>query len=308
VNSTIDHISVCICTYKRPDLLCHLLKKLQHQETSNLFTYSAVVVDNDANKTAEATVADLQKTSVIRIDYFDEPVQNIALARNKAVDNASGNYIAFIDDDEFPEPTWLLNLYKSITSYKSDGVLGPVRPHYPDSCPDWLIKSKLCERSEHQTGTAMHWGDTRTGNVLLDQKIFKDSHNRFGQEFGRTGGEDIEFFKKMMEAGKVFVWCNEAPAYETVPPERWTKDFYIQRDLRIGGLVGENIRKRKSKFQCAYSLMKSIVWITMMGISLPLSRLIGEHIYMRAIDKIMYNVGVIFGFMGRTIIRDRVDQ
>jgi len=303
-----DHISVCICTYKRPVLLRNLLQKLQHQKTNNLFTYSAVVVDNDANKTAEATVADLRKTSLIRIDYFNEPEQNIALARNKAVDNASGNYIAFIDDDEFPEPSWLLNLYKSIILYKSDGILGPVRPHYPEGCPAWLVKSNLCERLEYQTGAVLHWGETRTGNVLLDQTIFKDPRNRFGREFGRTGGEDIEFFKRMMESGKVFVWCNEALAYETVPPERWTKSFYIQRDLRIGGLTGEKIRKQASKFRCAYCLMKSTVWCTIISVGLPLSRLLGEHIYVMAIEKVMYNFGVIFGIMGRTIIRDRIDQ
>src|SRR3989304_3513647 len=40
------HISVCICTYKRPKWLDHLLKKLQEQETSELFTYSIILIDN----------------------------------------------------------------------------------------------------------------------------------------------------------------------------------------------------------------------------------------------------------------------
>lgn len=41
------HISVCICTFKRPSLLLRLLKELAGQETQGLFTYSIVVVDND---------------------------------------------------------------------------------------------------------------------------------------------------------------------------------------------------------------------------------------------------------------------
>ena len=51
-----DHISVCICTYKRPKLLVRLLRKLQKQQTANLFTYSIVIVDNDFNQSAKEAV------------------------------------------------------------------------------------------------------------------------------------------------------------------------------------------------------------------------------------------------------------
>ena len=51
-----DHISVCICTYKRPQMLSELLSKLQNQVTSNQFTYSAVIVDNDTNQSAREIV------------------------------------------------------------------------------------------------------------------------------------------------------------------------------------------------------------------------------------------------------------
>jgi glycosyltransferase involved in cell wall biosynthesis len=283
------------------------LQKLQRQETEGLFTYSAVIVDNDVNKTAWDTVRNLQKTSVIKIDYYNEPEQNIALARNRAVENAKGHYIAFIDDDEFPVPDWLLNLYKTIYLFKSNGVLGPVRPHYPDSCPKWLIKSRLCERPEHITGTVLHWGETRTGNVLLEGKIFEKPDNRFGRDFGRTGGEDIEFFKKIIGAGKTIIWCNEAPAYETITPDRWNKQFYLQRSLRIGGLVGEKIRQRESFASGAYALSKSVAWIVTMVISLPFAYLLGDHLYIRALSKIMYNTGLIAGYIGRAIIRYRND-
>jgi succinoglycan biosynthesis protein ExoM len=305
MTSQADHISVCICTYKRADQLAKLLDKLQNQVVENLFTYSVVIVDNDLNKSAWDIVRKFKASSTIRIDYYLEPEQNIALARNKAVENANGNYVAFIDDDEFPIPEWLLNLYKIMHLYNTDGALGPVRPYYPEGTPVWLIKSKLCERPEYRTGTVLHWGQTRTGNVLLDRQIFKDPDNRFGREFGRTGGEDIEFFKKMAEKGKTFVWCNEAPVYETVPPERWSKTFYSKRLLRIGGLVGEKIRLRDSHMQGVLSLLKSIAWILAMSVCLPLALILGQHMYMRVMTKITYNFGRIAGYIGKTVIRYR---
>src|SRR5207245_11391150 len=111
------HISVCICTYKRPGFLKRLLRELDRQETESDFTYSIVVADNDRLQSASPVVSECAMTSSIPIKYCVEPEQNIALARNKAVENASGDYIAFIDDDEFPAKDWLLTLFRACNKY-----------------------------------------------------------------------------------------------------------------------------------------------------------------------------------------------
>jgi len=296
-------------------MLSNLLSKLQGQVTEDRFTYSAVIVDNDLNQSAKEVVNDWRHKSVIPIDYYCEPEQNISLARNKAVENVKGDIIAFIDDDEFPVKTWLLNLYKTLLHYNADGTLGPVKPHYPENTPIWLIKSKLCERHEHKTGTKLHWGQTRTGNTLLNKKLFNDKQYWFDPVYGRTGGEDTMFFKKHHENGKVFIWCNEASVYETVPPERWSKDFHISKNLRIGCGVGEALRKKENEFQSyskpklllqqIYLLTKSTVWIISMTLCLPFSILFGQHYYMRCRTKLSYNFGLISGFWGCVAIRYR---
>jgi len=302
---TYDHICACICTYKRPTLLAKLLGELQTQVTNGLFTYSIVVVDNDYAHTAKGTVEAYKRKSVLSIDYYSEAEQNIALARNKAVDNARGNFIAFIDDDEFPTSTWLLNLYKAYTKFNADGILGPVKPHFDGKPPNWLIKGKFCERKSHKTGTVLHWWQTRTGNVLFNKNIFEDKNNRFGPEFGRSGGEDIEFFKKIMISdGRVFIWCNEALVYETVPPERWEKSYYIKKFLRIGGLSGEKTRKTPDLM---YLLIKVVIAFILYMVALPFSLLLGKHIYVKCLIKVAYNFSWLAGFCGYVIIRNKDD-
>src|SRR5437016_299005 len=108
MTNNVVHISVCICTYKRPSLLKHLLETLSGQDTDGLFTYSIVIADNDGLRSAEAVALQFAAESPIPLTYSVEPRQNIALARNKAIENARGNFVAFVDDDQFLTRRWLL--------------------------------------------------------------------------------------------------------------------------------------------------------------------------------------------------------
>ena len=98
----VPHISVCICTFRRPHFLNGLLQELDLQKTESSFTFSLIVVDNDASESARETVLQFRNMSPLEVRCFVEPEQNIALARNKALANAKGDFIAFIDDDELP--------------------------------------------------------------------------------------------------------------------------------------------------------------------------------------------------------------
>jgi succinoglycan biosynthesis protein ExoM len=228
------HIAVCICTFRRPELLRRLLHELQGQETGGEFTYSAVVVDNDSLRSAAPIVAAHAQNSPMPVSYHAEARQNIAMARNCAVENANGDFVAFIDDDEFPTPTWLRTLFDACAKYQADGVLGPVKPHFDQQPPAWVVKGKFYERATYTTGYVIDWRKGRTGNVLLKACLFAGDPRPFDPEF-RTG-EDQEFFRRMIEKGRRFVWCEEAVAYEVVPPSRWSRRFMLRRALLRGAI------------------------------------------------------------------------
>ncbi|GAW65285.1 family 2 glycosyl transferase [Geoanaerobacter pelophilus] len=297
------HITVCICTFKRRELLQRLLIKLELQRTGDEFSYSAVVVDNDANRSAQETVALFKTSHSLPVVYLAEPEQNIALARNKAVENASGNFIAFIDDDEFPDDEWLLQMLKTWRTSQADGVLGPVRPHFEEGCPWWVVKSGLCERKTHPTGTVMRSADTRTGNVLFKRELFADPAHRFDPAFGRSGGSDVRFFEYMMQKGHIFVWSNEAVVYETVLPDRWTVSFYLRRAVRKGGLSGSWIRKSGfSGRHLTFALAAACVYTTV----LPFAVLAGKHNGVKCLVKSAYHLAWLSGFFGHVhiVLRD----
>ena len=293
-----NHICVCICTYKRPRFLERLLSELQNQTTYDLFTYSIVVVDNDHNQSAESTVAFFKEKSSVDINYYNETEQNIALARNKAVENATGNFVAFIDDDEFPEDSWLLNLYKTYKKYKADGVLGPVKPHFEIEPPQWILKGKFFERPSHKTGSVLDWSNTRTGNVLLRKTIFNKSENMFNPEFG-SGGEDRDFFRRMIKKGNIFIWCNDAPVYEIVPPERCKRPFLLKRALLRGKV------SLTHPFFSVFDIIKSLIAFLLYTLALPFLFLIGHHIFMKLLIKDFDHIGRLLSFCGLDVVKEK---
>src|SRR5215472_7075298 len=98
----LPHISICICTCNRPAMLERLLRDISTQETAGAFNFSVVVTDNDSSESARSVVERCRKETTLAITYVIETERNIAVARNTAVANAQGDFIQFIDDDEFP--------------------------------------------------------------------------------------------------------------------------------------------------------------------------------------------------------------
>jgi glycosyltransferase involved in cell wall biosynthesis len=289
------HICVCICTCKRPRLLQRLLKDLGGQETGGLFTYSIVVADNDNLQSALPVVSDFAAVSDIPIRYCVEPQQNIALTRNKAIENAAGDFIAFIDDDEFPIARWLLTLFTACREYHVDGVLGPVKPFFDEEPPQWVVKGRFYERPTYPTGFVIDARKGRTGNVLLKQHLFASGEPPFRPEF--LTGEDQDFFRRMIQKGHVFIWCNEAVAYEVVPPVRWKRTFMLKRALLRGAI------SRIQPTFGAVAIAKSLIAAPLYALVLPLALVLGHARFMTCLVKLCDHTGRLLALVGITPIR-----
>jgi succinoglycan biosynthesis protein ExoM len=297
MGADLPHICVCICTYRRPQFLARLLGELAGQQTEGLFSYSIVVADNDQTQTGKAVVSEFRSKSSIETIYCVEPCQNIALARNRALADATGDFIAFIDDDEFPQRDWLLLLFKACNLYQADGVLGPVKPHFDQKPPRWIIRGGFFERPAHDTGFILDWMQSRTGNLLFRRQIIAGISDVFGREFG-SGGEDRNFFMRMMQAGCIFVWCNEAVVYEVVPIIRWKRSFMLRRAL---------LRGKSSMNHPGFGLGKivqSLVAVVLYSLALPFLLISGQHNFMRYLIKLCDHAGRILAFLGINPITD----
>lgn len=299
-----DHISVCICTYRRNQMLIRLLRKLALQETGGFFDYSVVVVDNDAAGPARETVMQSGAELGLDVTYGIEPVRTIPAARNHALRLARGNYIGIIDDDEIAPPLWLITMYRAIQTFDVDGALGPVHPYFEKQPPTWLVKSRFCERPVHRTGTLLDWDQTRTGNVLLKKDVF-DEHRLSFDLNCKTSGSDKEFFREAMHIGYRFIAVEEAPVYEIVPPERQTKGYYMKRAL----VQASNERRFRAPQLRGLSKvtvpMKAVAALLIYTLILPFSVFIGSHAVMRYAEKAAYHLSWLLAMLGIDLAKNR---
>lgn len=273
-------------------MLATLLDALARQDSRGRFTWSVVVADNDREQSAREVAGRTTERWPMAVEYRVEPVRNIALARNTSVRGARGEFIAIVDDDEVPDVDWL---YQSVAACRGAGVagvLGPVMPVFVAGAPGWVRAGGIYDaRSPYHEGRVMHWRECRTGNVVFARRIIDGVDPVFDPAFG-SGGEDIDFFRRMVERGHVFVWCERAIVREVVPPERWSRKFLLRRALLRGGIAWQHRKGRP------VALAKSLLAIPLYSAALPLVCLAGQNRLMRHLIKLGDHAGRVLAAGG----------
>jgi succinoglycan biosynthesis protein ExoM len=225
-------VTVCLCTYKR-ETLNETLASLIAQRLPSGCRLEVVVVDNDAEETGRATCEKFRHSqSDVEVRYFVNPERNLAAVRNSTIELAKGDYLAFIDDDEWAEPDWIAALLSAIEEYGADVVFGPVMVHYPEESPDWIVSGDMFGKDKHRTGQVLTKG--ATSNALLKAHWVRDRGIRFDAEFGKSGGEDTDFFHRIHKLGAHLVFDNRAVVSETVEKHRLNLDYLKKQNIRIG--------------------------------------------------------------------------
>jgi glycosyltransferase involved in cell wall biosynthesis len=283
VATIVPEISVCIITFRRPRMLATLLEELTRQESDGLFQISIVVVDNDREESARETVNAAARRFSIPISYDVEREQNLSLARNRCIQNATGEYLAYIDDDEIPPARWLVTLYQMLVKAGVDGALGPVYPKFEIEAPAWLTRSRAAERPELPTGRILNWQETRSGNVLMKRSVCAEPGNRFDPRFA-SHGEDRDFFRRVMAQGARFVWCAEAAVPEIQPAERLRRRFYFRRALLRGSVSWKQAPSLSL-------LVKTTGALVIYAVALPFLLLGGQGLFMRYAVKFCDHAG-----------------
>jgi succinoglycan biosynthesis protein ExoM len=241
----IMQIDIGVCTYRRASLDEALLSLAVLAVPDNA-RLRIIVADNDQTRSAEGRVEALRSTIPHEIAYVHCPASNISIARNACLENATGDYLAFIDDDEDASENWLVELLHTAEKSGADAVLGPVRSVYSQTAPAWMREGDF-----HSTLPVWVDGEIRTGytcNVLLKLNSPRVAGRRFNLALGKTGGEDTEFFSYMHHDGGKIAFAPEAHVYEPVSENRAGLSWLAKRRFRFGQTHGRLLQEKNSGF------------------------------------------------------------
>ena len=120
------HFTIAIPTYNGASRLPKVLEKLKEQTGIENISWEIIIVDNNSSDATAKLVETYQATwlKTVPLKYFFEPEQGAAFARLKAVREAQGEWIGFLDDDNLPEPDWIAAAYSFAQEHPKAGAIG----------------------------------------------------------------------------------------------------------------------------------------------------------------------------------------
>lgn len=129
-------ISIVLCTRGRAESLARTLDSLATQQYPR---FEVVVVDNTSGDPAVETLT-RRSGRDIPVQYVIEPRTGLSRARNRGTASASGDIVAFIDDDEVADQYWLAELSRGyLVGQDVAAVSGAILPAALDTqAQDWF--------------------------------------------------------------------------------------------------------------------------------------------------------------------------
>ena len=250
-------IDICIPTFRRPSLEQTVLS-VAAQELDPEVSLRIIIADNDETGSAEPLAVALSARTETPIVYVHAPAKNISIARNACLEEATGDFVAFIDDDETAPPDWLGQLLRVARHGPFDAVFGPSIARYKPGDPAWIVA-----RDYHSNIPLARDGIVETGhtsNALIRRKAPAFGDLCFDISKGLSGGEDTDYFFRAHRAGASMGIAPAAMVFEPVEPSRLTWEWLSKRKFRAGQSYGYHAREDGGRLAMAAGSAVKAVW------------------------------------------------
>ncbi|MCX7955031.1 MAG: glycosyltransferase [Bacteroidales bacterium] len=241
-------LSFIICTYNRHNYLKKCVDSIITQRSINLNEIEIVIVDNNStDKTKDLIYEYIKEKKFNNIKYVSETNQGLSYARNKGVNTARGEWLAFIDDDAYLHNLYVYNFFALLNkNINAVAFGGPILLDFETQIPKWYNnyiasvwgyfkpynKSRFFSNNIYPRGS----------NMIIKKEIF-DKYGLFNTHLGRKGeillgGEEKEFFLRMKN--EKFYFDNSLIIFHYVPENRVNIEYIKKQSIFIG--LSERIR------------------------------------------------------------------
>ncbi len=277
-------ISMIIATYNRGEKLQRTLESIANQTLAASEWEAVIVNNNSVDDTAEVFERFVARHQELNLRMVEEKRQGLSWARNKGIEEAWGEIIAIIDDDEEVNPEFL-EVYvdfferhpevsmaggKVVPRYEREGDAGG-RPRWMSRFTERPIAGTLdlgpCEKPFK--GRNYPAG----GNMAIRRSAF-ENYGMFNTSLGRTGngaqallgGEEKELFGRIAAGSNepTVWWVPGAVIYHIIPPSKLTLDYF----KRLSHGVGESTKAMSRENYLSALIKEGGKWIATLGIAL----------------------------------------
>lgn len=235
-------ISICVCTYNRANILPYCLDSLTKLDIPSGCEAEILIIDNNSADCTKDVVADYSRRSPIPMVYFHEPEQGLSAARNRAIREARGEYIGFLDDECVVRPDWIQLLVADINEFAPPIIGGPyIGALLPGTGPKWFKTEYgnayfLAQRFERGYQKEFR---ASGGNILLHRKVFKTL--QFDQSLGMKAdelklGEEISLQNRFLKEnpGTMIFYEPRIEVAHYILPEKMSLSYHARRAMEAG--------------------------------------------------------------------------
>ncbi len=242
--------TVALCTHNHADRLTRTLADLSTLKRPAR-PWEFLVIDNGCRDNTPELLARHAWPAGWNVRVVREEKLGLSNARNRAIAEARGEYVIFMDDDETADSDWLCAFERLIDAKNPDAFGGRIRVLFEDARPAWLRDDLLGFLGElNRAETIAPLTDPYTsfygGNFGFRRSVC-ERVGGFDAMLGRkgsdnTGGEEIDFYRRLLDAGFKVWWTPEAVIHHRIQAAKLERRYFYDLHYRMGGM--EAVRER----------------------------------------------------------------
>ncbi len=254
--------TVALCTHNHADRLDRTLADLPRVRPPR-DPWEFLIIDNASRDATPKLLASHRWPAGWQVRVVREEKLGLSNARNRAVSEARGEYVIFMDDDETADSDWLCAFERLIATRQPDAFGGRIRVLFEDERPNWLtdeLLGFLGELNRADTVTRLTSADTSFfgGNFGFRREVV-DRVGGFDTQLGRkgsinVGGEEVDFYHRLLSAGLRVCWTPEAVIHHRIQASKLKRSYFLDLHYRAGRANGARARDGRSMLPPRYLL------------------------------------------------------
>ena len=233
-------ITVAIPTYNGAERIPQVLDRLRQQEGISSLKWEVIVCDNNSYDHTLDVVVEYQKDwpKEYPLRYCFVPEQGAAFARQRAVTEAYGQIVAFLDDDNIPAYDWLLNVNCFAQAYPQAGAFGSqIHGDFQGTLPDGF-EQIACFLAIVERGNKPHLYTPKSkilppaAGLAVRKKAWLNAvpERLFLNHKGKKAGlasEDLEAMLYVQKAGWEIWYNSDMVITHQIPGKRLQQEYLI---------------------------------------------------------------------------------